>query len=306
MAGPRLRMRQCAEPTCHYQFTATTRTPLHSTKLPISIWLRAMWLILQSDKGISSVRLAEAIGVSQPTAWRLGHAIRLLAAPVDRLDGIVEVDLMMLGGSPRKDPSDPSARKGMQGHTTKMPVAVAVERPASRDPAEEDQASKAMAVPFADQKAATLTPVLEQMTDCTTHILSDSAANIAVAAVGHIAHDSVNHSANEFVRGTVHINSAEGFNDRVRRTVVGVFHHIAQDHAQRYLDEVAWRWRQRICLGKRPRQTRKGRIVARNVWARVPAVEQMVGLLRGALGREMRRTKSGGIDVLLIDPVFTG
>jgi peptide methionine sulfoxide reductase MsrA len=36
---------------------------LHSTKLPLRTWLTGLWLILQSDKGISSVRLAEAIGV---------------------------------------------------------------------------------------------------------------------------------------------------------------------------------------------------------------------------------------------------
>ena len=41
-----------------------------------------LWLILQSDKGISSPRLAEALGVSQPTAWRMGHALRLLVAEV--------------------------------------------------------------------------------------------------------------------------------------------------------------------------------------------------------------------------------
>jgi hypothetical protein len=33
---------------------------------------------VQSDKGVSSVRLAEAIGISQPTAWRMGHALRLM------------------------------------------------------------------------------------------------------------------------------------------------------------------------------------------------------------------------------------
>jgi hypothetical protein len=49
-----------------------------------------MWLILQSDKGISSVRLAEEVGVSQPTAWRMGHALRLLATREQPLGGTVE------------------------------------------------------------------------------------------------------------------------------------------------------------------------------------------------------------------------
>ena len=63
---------QCSSRDCRLQFTVTTRTPLHSTKLPLGVWFTALWLILQSDKGLSSVRLAEAIGVSQPTAWRMG------------------------------------------------------------------------------------------------------------------------------------------------------------------------------------------------------------------------------------------
>lgn len=65
---------QCSSGECRFQFTATTHTPLHSTKLPLSTWFKGLWLMLQSDKGMSSVRLAEALGVSQPTAWRMGHA----------------------------------------------------------------------------------------------------------------------------------------------------------------------------------------------------------------------------------------
>ena len=69
---------QCSSSTCRFQFTVTTRTPLHATKLPLRTWLSGLWLMLQSDKGISSIRLAEALGVSQPTAWRMGHALRLM------------------------------------------------------------------------------------------------------------------------------------------------------------------------------------------------------------------------------------
>src|SRR5919112_5279156 len=46
---------QCSNSACRLQFTVTTRTPLHGTKLPLRTWLRGAWFILQSDKGISSV-----------------------------------------------------------------------------------------------------------------------------------------------------------------------------------------------------------------------------------------------------------
>jgi transposase-like protein len=88
---------QCSSGDCRFQFTATTHTPLHSTKLPLSTWLKALWLILQSDKGLSSVRLAEALGVSQPTAWRMGHALRLMTARETPLGGAVEIDEFYLG-----------------------------------------------------------------------------------------------------------------------------------------------------------------------------------------------------------------
>jgi len=36
---------QCANGECRFQFTVTTRTPLHSTKLPLRVWLTGLWLI---------------------------------------------------------------------------------------------------------------------------------------------------------------------------------------------------------------------------------------------------------------------
>jgi len=56
---------------------------------------------LQADKGVSSVRLAEALGVSLPTAWRIGHAVRLLMTREQQFGGTVEIDEFYIGGSPK-------------------------------------------------------------------------------------------------------------------------------------------------------------------------------------------------------------
>src|SRR5690606_13124876 len=61
---------------CAGQFTVTTKTPMHSTKLPLKVWLRALYLILISSKGVSSVILGKQLGVRQATAWKMAHAIR--------------------------------------------------------------------------------------------------------------------------------------------------------------------------------------------------------------------------------------
>lgn len=90
---------------CTRQFTVTTKTPMHSTKLPLWKWLQAMYYIVSSSKGVSSVVLARWIGVSQPTAWKMGHAIRAMMNPEDSkmppLKDIVELDEKYLGGKPR-------------------------------------------------------------------------------------------------------------------------------------------------------------------------------------------------------------
>jgi hypothetical protein len=102
---------QCSNGDCRFQFTATTRTPLHSTKLPLS-----------------SVRLSEAIGVSQPTAWRIGHALRLLVTREQQLGGTVEIDEFYIAGSPRRDADRPRLGRGRKGQprTTKTPVLAVV------------------------------------------------------------------------------------------------------------------------------------------------------------------------------------
>jgi hypothetical protein len=77
---------------------------MHSTKLSFWKWLQAIYYIVNSSKGVSSVILARWIGVSQPTAWRMGHAIREMMLPSAQgfsLSGIVELDEKYFGGKPR-------------------------------------------------------------------------------------------------------------------------------------------------------------------------------------------------------------
>jgi hypothetical protein len=111
--------------------------------------------------------------------------------------------------------------------------------------------------------------------------------------------------ASSYVRGAVHANSAEGFNDRVRRTIAGVFfHHISPEHANFYFHEVGFRWAQQTVAGQAERRTRKGRTVVRTLWARtVPAV-QLRAVFRHAVGRQRRRTGNGGFKLVSKTALF--
>jgi len=295
-------VRNCLD--CGKRYTVTSHTPMHSTKLPLSKWLTAIWMILQSDKGISSVRLAQLIGISQKTAWRMGHAIRLMMAPGRPLDGIVEADIALVGGAPRKDPSDPDARRGKQGDTSKKAVLVAVERPGSRDPDDPDDGPKASGTPMAGRSSEDVAEAFEGRISSDAHLMTDAGTSFSAPGSGFAAHDTVVHGAMEFSRGIVSANGAEGFTDRIRRTVVGVFHHIDPLHAPRYFDEVGWRWGQRRADGTVTRKTRKGRVRAVPKWERISIVGQMRKLLARAVGCEGRRTRAGGFMALCVSSPF--
>jgi transposase-like protein len=94
---------ECAQ--CKRQFIVTTHTPLHSTKWPLWKWILAMFLIVNSRKGISSVYIGKLIGISQKSAWKIGHAIRQMMDPgnewVPALTGIIELGEKYVGGKPR-------------------------------------------------------------------------------------------------------------------------------------------------------------------------------------------------------------
>lgn len=180
-----------------------THTPLHSTKLPLSVWLKGMWLILQSDKGLSSVRLAEALGVSQPTAWRMGHALRLMAARERMLDGTVEIDHFHLGGRPRINLNDPPPGRGRKGlpNTQKTPVMVIVQRPDDVTPGTPAGDARAAVVTGLSARAAAR--AAEAQIDPDAYLMSDEATAFIALGENYARHDTVKHSSREYVRDAV-------------------------------------------------------------------------------------------------------
>jgi transposase-like protein len=64
---------QCS--ACRRQTSLTAGTILQSTKVPLTLWFRAMYHLTQSKQGISSLELGRRLGVTQTTAWKLKHKL---------------------------------------------------------------------------------------------------------------------------------------------------------------------------------------------------------------------------------------
>ena len=55
-------------------------------------------------------------------------------------------------------------------------------------------------------------------------------------------HDTVKHSAGEYVRGDVSTNTVEGYFSIVKRGINGIYHSVSKKHLHRYLAEYEFRY----------------------------------------------------------------
>ena len=108
---------------CRTQTSLTAGTIFASTKLDLTVWLRAMFHMTQTKQGISALELSRRLDVSYNTAWAMHHKIKqvmLEREQIKPLDGRVEMDDAYLGGAR-------SGGKRGRGAPGKTPFVVAVE-----------------------------------------------------------------------------------------------------------------------------------------------------------------------------------
>jgi transposase-like protein len=221
---------------CRKPFTVKIGTIFEASHVPMNLWLQAIYLMCASKKGISSNQLHRTLGVTLKTAWFMSHRIRE-AMRDDTLGsfgaggGTVEVDETFIGREPGKP-----VRRGV-GH--KMKVLTLVDRATGR--------AKSMVVD--DLKVSTLLPILKAniAKDATIH--TDEAMQYDNLGKHFAAHASVNHGAEEYVRGDVTTNTVEGYFSIFKRGMKGVYQHCGKKHLHRYAAEFAFRYSNRVANG---------------------------------------------------------
>jgi len=86
--------------------------------------------------------------------------------------------------------------------------------------------------------------VIEGNVEMGSHLMTDGSSLYDEAAMDYI-HETVDHSAEEWVRGNVHVNTAEGFFSQLKRSLDGTYHHVSEQHLHRYLAEFDYRYSSR-------------------------------------------------------------
>lgn len=118
--GRRLRRYQCR--SCRHQATVTAGTIMEATKLPLTKWFQAFYLVGEAKTGISSLSLMRMLGVNYRTAWMVHNKIMQAMSEREKayvLRGRVQIDDAYLGGERN------GGRVG-RGSENKVPIVAAV------------------------------------------------------------------------------------------------------------------------------------------------------------------------------------
>lgn len=266
---------QCNEPECRQQFTVTVKTVFERSKIPLTKWLAALFLMTASKKGVSAHQMHRMLGVSYKSTWFMMHRLReaMRTGDLEPMGGkgaIVEADETYYGKAetmptPKKPRAVPYTKRGH--YKNNRPILSLVERGGS---------VRSFHVPVADQ--ATVGKIVRENIARETRLHTDE-SRLYDGSLLHVAeHEKVKHSAGEYVRGDVHTNTIENYFSVFKRGMRGVYQHCAEKHLHRYLAEFDFRYNNRIALGvndgERAAQLAKG-IVGKRLTYRRPRTAEL-------------------------------
>jgi transposase-like protein len=245
------------------QFSIKVGTIMEDSPIGLDKWLPAIWLIVNCKNGISSYELGRDLNVTQKTGWFMLHRIRLAmqTGTFEKLGGNgkpVEVDETWIGGAARwmNKKRLAKANAGKEKGPAlggKALVLGMLER-----------GGQVVAKVVPDVKRKSLVPHVKEHVAFGTEVHSDELASYAGLAAPITAmspdamdvtadrlgepmytHEMVNHAAEEYVRGNIHVNGMENFWALLKRAIKGTYVSVEPFHLFRYLDEQAFRFNER-------------------------------------------------------------
>ena len=254
--GRRLKRYQCR--ICRHQATLTAGTIMQATKLPLTTWFQAFYLIGQAKTGISSLELSRHLDVNYDTAWLLHN--KILKAMSDRDDayvlrGKIQMDDAYLGGE------RPGGKAG-RGSENKIPIIAAISLNESGHPIH----AKITPVIGFSSEAVGSWAMAHLDPDCA--VLTDGLACFRSVITAGCSHEGV-------VTGGKHPNDLPQFRwvntllGNLKTSLSGTFHAFNFDkYAKRYLGGYCFRFNRRFSL---PAMTER---IANAVCCCIPCTER--------------------------------
>jgi ISXO2-like transposase domain/Transposase zinc-ribbon domain len=222
---------------CRHQVSLTAGTIFHATKLPLTAWFLAMWLVATAKNGISSVELGRRLGIKQTNAWALKQKIMaVMTAREDakRLDGRVEMDDAYLGGH----------RPGKRGRGAagKQPFVAAVSTRDDRRP------RKIKLLPVRGFRKKEVKRLVAEHLASTSRLVTDGLSCWTAAAEAGLEHTAMVAGGGKRAAGWSPFKWVNTTLGDVKAAITGTYRRVSPEHARRHLGSFAWRHNRRFQL----------------------------------------------------------
>lgn len=221
---------------CRGQFTVRKGTIFEDSHLELHKWFQAAFLMCSSKKGVSANQLHRTLGCTLKTAWFVAHRLREAMrsgdlTPFGSGGSPVEVDETFIG---RK-----RGKEKRPGFHHKMKVLTLIDR----------AAGQARSVVLSELTAENVALILRACMAREARLMTDEAKYYTTVGAEFAQHGVVNHFNEEYMRGDVTTNTAEGFFSVFKRGMKGVYQHCQEKHLHRYTAEFDFRYNNRVALG---------------------------------------------------------
>ncbi len=220
---------------CRKQFSVKIGTIFEDSAVGLDKWLCAMWMLGNCKNGVSSYEVADALKVTQKTAWFMLHRIRYAMhhGTINKMTGTIEADETFIGGKARNMHASKRSQKihgrgpdgkaivfGLLDRETRRVRTCVVDRRKKRDQQAEIRSNVSAG-------SALYTDALKSYDGLPEYV-----------------HKVVDH-AEAYVDGNVHTNCLENFWSLLKRSIKGTYVSVEPFHVFRYLDEQSFRFNER-------------------------------------------------------------
>jgi ribosomal protein L37AE/L43A len=227
---------QCTH--CRAQSTLTAGTLFAATKLPLTVWFLAMFLLTQAKNSISALELKRQLGVCYRSAWLIKHKLMQAMARREatrRLEAVVQLDDAFLGG-------ERTGGKRGRGSENKVPFVAAVQT-------SEGRPLFARFDVLPDWRIETVTEWARRALAPSTHVVSDGLSSFVGVQQAGCTHEPIPHGTGKQSAQHARFIWVNTLLGNLKRSLAGTYHAFkAPKYGQRYLGEFQYRFNHRFDL----------------------------------------------------------
>jgi len=227
---------QCS--LCQSQTSVTAGTIFHSTKLPLTKWFLAMYLMTQGKNGISQLELARQLGVSSNTGAMIYHKLAQVMLERDDKKPLakekVEIDDAYWGG---KKPG-----KRGRGSENKIPFIAAVEKDTEGHPL------RIKLNVLAGLRKQEIKRWAQKHIQPGTNIVSDALPCFLGLKEAGLNHHSLVVGNSKDPKKTAPFNWVNTILGNLKSSLAGTHHKLSRNHVPRHLATFQYRFNRRFSL----------------------------------------------------------